>query len=48
MRIDRGYHLAIHMDGVTYFVHSNHLGSTAFVTNNLGDAVQRVATSRVL
>jgi RHS repeat-associated protein len=33
--------VVIYADGVTYFVHPNHLGSTAMVTNHFGDTVQK-------
>jgi len=36
-----GRTVAKYMDGVTYFLHPNHLGSTTSVTNHLGATVQK-------
>ena len=36
-----GRTVAKYMDGVTYFPHPNHLGSTTSVTNHLGATIQK-------
>jgi len=37
-----GRPLARYQDNVTYFIHGNHLGSTTFLTNHVGDSTQKL------